>query len=1015
MLDPKQQELLKPVKSRLNFFCAEMAKSSVPDKSELGASEIFFTAVPATGKVTFLGIQVRNRVYNLLGPGVKNPKLLNCANPFGSPFGSSQAAVFLDGEHFSFGECTERNGTHANFVLKDNSTRSGVPLALVAPARDLLGSPDLAVNATRDLPLAARPLLRDLRSLAKRCVRDMFAGRVLHEAASAVEASGLAGADLSQAATRMQHAAQRMEKLRHLGETCSHAKGKMPDAELRRLTGDLRLFACRCELAHAAARRDLLRSDDRAFYQQLAELEEQGEEEQREAAARCLDALAEARPDLTRSMRARGAGLDQHRLSAVLFQEVARACADAHSDNGSLQLLSKLARQREPRAQVWQQALEHAGTHSSLQVPAACAASVRRLVDKIKDLSCRKHYQTYLRSDASDSSSDSTSGLAHEVALKLQSSSDGVSDELAGCLLSDARLSPRLQQRLRREHPNLETSDARAAIKEEKQATQERLAKEKAALRSACSSRAPAPGLELLLEEDASVAKVFDGVTTASRALVTEVLDESEQERQERLSCLKQVRAFALVVERDLCRVRLMEKLHSAGSDAQLSALFATRVHDQQLQGDRTDAMCLTRIQPREAAVKSLLERPSSRSCNSAETASLVEAFCVQARALYIPVNYLDFLSILTLASVPAWGHLPQTWLETRKRTLTQAGVTPTCLQQERVIKTHREGARQKLTAAVASVVGALSRRTSVSDLASCACSSDRVGSLEQRKRSLADTFWYWHLGAQLIGAGDVSSIFQARQLMTAAVLQSETNRVSWWGDVSLLPAGDRTLWRTIWNAYLAQMYGGCLNSFRMRIEEQTADSVCRLSLLDTFFFVVCLDLVDVSKASSQELDHVLRRAVGDARGVAKDAAAGLLAVAVAAGLAGVQAQAAQIGLVALGGAYATIFAKEALKRYAGSSFAQKYAGASAKEGLLQATHERLYDSVFVFKTDAVHSLLRKLCARAFEQSATPARPSSRRYQVSTGAAVSLEPPGFFPLAPPGAQDPDAACNEGVC
>ena len=215
--------------------------------------------------------------------------------------------------------------------------------------------------------------------------------------------------------------------------------------------------------------------------------------------------------------------------------------------------------------------------------------------------------------------------------------------------------------------------------------------------------------------------------------------------------------------------------------------------------------------------------------------------------------------------------------------------------------------------------------------------------------------------------------------------------------------------------------------------------------MVDTFFFVVALDLVDVSSRPSVSQDAYISNVAARMSLTKSGVAQAALAVAAAAGLAGVAVgstglgavlgttaigaakAAAKFGVGAAGVAFAQKVGQEVYRRHLEpQSFASRFAKAAPeKDGILSSAYRQLFSTIFSRK-NAVTEVLLQLCSRAMEESAAFGRGEDEPLEVTESRvkvweslnaiwAVKPEPPLYFPLAPPGGGLPPPNCSNELC
>jgi hypothetical protein len=839
-------------------------------------------------------------------------------------------------------------------------------------------------------------------------------------------------------------------------------------------------------LAALAQRPELLHSkDDRTFFKDLLDLEQSPgtDEATKFEAQECLARIAVDHKELVESLRAHGIGTSEHRLSDEDYRAVEQACGsdvEHRKPSGAMQHLVRMARDRSSSAREWANALRLAeakapDARAGPQVTKTCSVAAEELVRKIERLSCRQKYRSALSGEGAsrpDTAEETNEGLAREVASKYFDGSRVESkflrdQALVQCLKKDDPPAYRaIREHLGEQSFLVDDEDVLLKIDEAEKTARETIQGAQASLRGACE-RSDKVGhqnnpLVAELAEDAllgplmrkqgqvdllELQSALPGIEEFLRAPAGAA--ESASEQRQRHGCKDALERYRQIVEPSLCRIRLMRSLKALGSNAQLEQKWLARERQSPSPASaqkEVDELCIKTLNPYGAATRARAAKASKRTCASPKARELVEAFCNNLQRAAVPFNFVDFLSLLVLASLPPWPaskpQMRQEWLTPRQQTLGTGSEPLACSSQEKLIQLHGRPpsggpgeAHAAMQTAVRGMLDGITQRVPLADIANCACASAGIVTPASREEMSGLSAWYWDAGHTLLSQGlrDADDVVLARARIVQAVLDSEVARVSWWGRITLKPAAAaRTILETVWESYLEQLLTGALAVFWRRIEEMYPnDAACRLAMVDTFFFVVTLDLVDVASVTTQQDEAMLQRAAAFNSTTGYDAISALGVASVASFLTGGPLLTATAAALA-GGTIAHV-GSEALRRARPNLRIGAGASSAEKSGVLTQGLRNLYDSTFVFKKSAVTKTLLMLCDRAMGQASAPqARPFTNLKQLSAQReqkwreieaqsnptsirSAALPPPGFFPLAPPGGNDPAKTCNSGVC
>jgi hypothetical protein len=1098
MNNAEQADLLRApgLRQTLLEYCIEAQRRGTEDRSHLPLSDLFWLGDAERNRVSALGPKRAGRVFNLLDANRRviddrTPKLQK-VQPFGRPLKGATWAVFLDlstGDRpysagFRYGRIV--GGDSKVALIDSDHVRFKVPTPLVAPGALAFGDVD-TTDAARHVPPSGEAALARLDELKGACLHDAYTALIIRNAMTAVDASGIS-AQGEKTVSRLQDGARALRgAARYLrGGLGSCDSSATPD-KMESIAGDLDVLACRVRVAYLTGRPEVLHSPtDEVLYRQLLDIEgERGHDSVvLEAVATCLSTLARTRSTLASRLRAKGLASEEHRVANEDFAKVTTACrGGADSERaGAMQHLARMAEERNLNGEMWSIALGLAQKKEGQEslLTRECEQAARAVQRKIEDSACRALYRSVLAAhgkERNESRDETNASLAREAVVLLESSGHGEhfdNPALARCILRDDReIHGKIEVRLRAATLDLGDKETTAQIDELELKTRGDLARAQETLQETCqrsqrSPQNPLPPeasvqgvLAPLLRKQGRVEliEVMRAVPEAEALLDAPAEGETRNQESARRRCASALKEFEARARRELCRLRLMRKLNvpPAASDVQLAAKWLYRSEKGQVaagEQKELDELCVQTLDAEGTKVRQRAALSSVRTCPDLKTTAVLERFCAQLAHACVPVNFLDFLSLLLLSALPAWPSTQTTmkaWLETR-RNFDGAAEALTCSNTAKVIELHAADAagssagHEALRRGITSVLDALQGGLELESLSKCACSSPGVLTAATRQELTRATRWYWETGSAIMvqGYSDAVYITEARQDMVTDFLDSVLESVSWTGAVTLR-VSERPILRSLWTSYLRQLFAGHLTIFRARIMEQR-DVKCQLALVDTLFFVVALDLVDLSKHAtvSQEkhIASVAARMALTREGVAQAA----LGVAAAAGLAGATLSAtglaAKLGTTAVGAAkaatslgtgaagvaFAHELAKELYRRHLKpQTFSQRLGPKKENpEGSFGATYRQLFSTAFVSKKEAVRDLLLKLCAKAIEESkwskgALEPGALSRLHQWERVSGANgpghfdIEAPLYFPLGPPGAIVPSAACWGNVC
>ena len=142
----------------------------------------------------------------------------------------------------------------------------------------------------------------------------------------------------------------------------------------------------------------------------------------------------------------------------------------------------------------------------------------------------------------------------------------------------------------------------------------------------------------------------------------------------------------------------------------------------------------------------------------------------------------------------------------------------------------------------------------------------------------------------------------------------------------------------------------------------------------------------------------------------------------------------AQAALAVLPVGYLFHMGKQTLDRVGSLGRPSPLPGAPGHADIFKQSLKSLYESSFVFKQRGVSDVIVKLAAKAMAQAEMPnnskfsrsmnrrrdawqsiEKSSKRQKTMDLNLLKELTPPSFYPLAPPGGNNPPFECNEGLC
>lgn len=1123
MNDPKQEGLLRvsSLREALEEYCVQARDAKLTDQAGLLPTVLFWRGDPKRGVVSLLGPKLYDRVYNLLEGNFVSDRMhgFHTVEPFGTPRGNAAFALFLDkGEtshgkaavaSFRYGRIVE--GNENSLIIEVEGVRHQADVAVVAPSTLALGNVDVS-TATRNSPPASEAVLERLQHLKLVCGQDAFTTRALNDALAAVHAAGLTTEEAgggARVSARLQESAKALVSaaryLRGGGAGATNActwssEEPSPPQSLEKVAGQLRVLACRAHVADLSERPDILHSpDDDTFFRDLLDLDERpGKGKELHAVVKgCLATLAKVQPTIASRLRAHGLAKEDHRIGDEDYTRVQDDCGNSLSVaggvNGAMEQLATMAKNRSMDSKTFQLALKHAAQKEELS--SACTLSTEALVKKIRSVACRQKYRTVLKAlgaDRAESREETNPALAREVALLLESNLEAEpyykDSELAACVIQDDKnIDEVVEEKLRAASPALEDKDVIEQIVKTKAHQREAIMKEQTELKRVCQSGPAGRQSNALAEELSSrsllgpllrkqgqvqLAELNAAIPAVQAYLNATPSEETKQAWVHRRQCKEQLDTFESSVRRALCRIRLTERLKFSGSDTQLTERW-TYDNDRGMvakgEDSETDELCVQSLDEATAALTDKVNQSSLRACLDPTAKKVVQSFCAATSKILLPVNFLDFLSILVYAALPSWPadapSVREHWLKRRQRTLGGAtGEERSCQDQEAILKIHAPQAQGTMSAgratlrhAITEVLTAVEEGLDLEALSKCACASTEVLSKPARTAVTRATRWYWQMATEVMRQGqeDAEDLRKGREAMLTALLRSEIAGVSWWGEAKLKAPGSgrQTIFVQLWQSYLKQMFDidGHFFQFRQRLGMGAGDTAaCRLAMVDTFFFVVALDLIDISDTGTTSQEEAVLDAASAFKATTSTsalAATGALALAATSGLAGtVTGVGAVVGAAAGASALAAVATKHFgpglySKHMSSPTFAEKTTttthepeadSATPARSLLRETYRQVFDATFFKKKKAVNGLLLQLCAQAFHEATHMESASADAGGLGALAALrlgewqeldqsqryvltSLSPPLFFPLGPPDGTDPPVLCNRGIC
>jgi hypothetical protein len=409
-------------------------------------------------------------------------------------------------------------------------------------------------------------------------------------------------------------------------------------------------------------------------------------------------------------------------------------------------------------------------------------------------------------------------------------------------------------------------------------------------------------------------------------------------------------------------------------------------------------------------------------------------------------------LSILVLCALPPWPAdktTLETWVDKQAAALKKDGHVPVCAVQRKLIDTFVSKAKHvgkghaDLHKSMRSLLDDVDAdHVSLEMLASCSCTSKGMVNNDKANRAAhSASRWYWETGARIAHRGekDSEAITKGRAAILDTVFSSELASVSLLGTVTLGPEYPQpTVLMALWRGYLTELCNGNLQEFLERIDEIATSAegmqntnACRVALIDTFFFVVTLDLVNLAGASAESArDALVSSAVDMNRSGGGNVALSAVGVAAAGALAGVAGLGPKLstraGLAAATLGYAKHFGK-AISAPAKWSERETAPQVSLKETGKEAL-KSFAKAAVLGKKGVVKNAAMLLCGRALKQTTladskqletTAARIQTMQERVKLGKRPQVDrtlmPPLFFPLAPPGGTIVTTACVGGSC
>ena len=1104
MLDRRQQPLLTPgVSQALQYYCKAAKQAQTRDMSHLKPTPIYWKGDASTGIVSLLGIKRGLRVYNLLSNGTPPTSApahdLKKAKAFGAPTSNSPWAVFLDdtdntNHTFRFGLIQRRRSDPGTAVIvageKEHKKEYTVFLSLVAPA---------ALSFTHNsyqlqhIPPNGQMALAKITKVLNECRDDEYVRTRLMDAKGALEATKRLDADgklgklaIQELQSNAEHMQYVLVHMRQSGNACatgSHHSTYIRDIE--EASALMNILACRALVSDAKNKPDILYgTSDEDFIRELADMLKDNESFDK-GALKCMSIMKKFRPRVLKLARQSGLEIDYRSKIEESFDSIEEKCAssahDAQDRTSAQSYLKRLAKDKNLDIKLWRTAL----TMNSNTITHSCKDAAEDLVSALKHSECRNEYLRILRDygqNRDDAHAIDTRSLANEV-MVLIDSKDASSKilenrKVADCLLVDeSGLGERMEAKLRAATPSREDAATLAEIDKDEAIQLDEIVEAQIRLKKLCE-HADTPsqrnnpilrgtassGLLASLLARSGKIDIVEGSETASEIetdLAVAGSAETREEKDARLECKRYVLEFDKDARNRLCTTRIMRKLGVPPSTEKdlrrfrekLARLWRRRVskgtEEKDEHEEELDEICVQSLSPIATGVEQRANATSTKECGDERHKSIVKSFCASMADLGIPVNFLDFLSILCLSVLPPWPYnrttMQQLWLPARQATMKAAnGSHAACDESNRIIEIHAQTADGSAFSSRDSAMLQLLQKlrdgsASLTELSKCACNSKDVMTTKQRQELALATSWYWKCGDAIItGADDARLITSARQNLVTDVIEKTVKNVSLYGSATLnhRGVGDPAIVVILWNRYLQLMFGGVLDQFRRRIiDKHQTRTDCILAMFDTFFYVVLLDLHDVSQAVSVETK------ITDMAGLStlskKNAAIGALGLAVLGNIAGTvldeEAFETVTDRVVDGAVKASTTLLQATVQEIVKSPKQQL-GTTAhgpQERAVTRGYKKLYSDLFPYKKGTVHDVLIQLCTRDSvfnkDQSAAIVNPLDHtkarkrnierimldKNMVSENPNV-LAPPLCFPLSPPGAGDPSNACL-GVC
>lgn len=1103
MLDARQQPLMTPlVKQTLQYYCNAAKQAQTRDMSHLKPTSLYWKGDESTGIVTVLGIKRGLRVYDLLSNSIP-PKSepahdFKVAKAFGKPIGNSPWAVFLDdtdGERltFRFGQIMNRVSDPGTKVILAGKKEYTVFTSLIAPAALSLAPG----HKLQHLPPNGKGALAKITRVLGECGHDQYVRSRLMDAKGALEVTKrlnnngklgqLAIQQLHDAADKLRYAAVHM---RQSGTACPAGTAAQTYIhDIDEAIALMNILACRAVVSDLQHKPDILYSaSDEDFIRELTDILHEGESFD-QSALKCMSIMKKFRPGAVQAARQSGIAIDSRSALEESFDAIEEKCAtsthEPHDRKSAQSHLMRLAKDKNSNMKLWRTAL----TLNSGKLSHSCKDAAEQLFTALNQRECRNEYLRILREHGQsrdDSHAVDTQSLANEVLVLIDSketSSKALDDgKVAECLLQDeSNISEHMEAKLRAAGPSRQDAAILAEIDKDEAIQLQDIAEAQKDLKTMCE-RADHPTqinnpilrgtsssglLAPLLAHGGKIDLIEASKAASEIEKDLEVADpgETEPEKDARLNCRRFILDFEKDVRNRRCTIRIMRKLSmppSAKNDTQryrekLAKLWRRRFGeakgDEDGQEKELDELCAQSLSPVATGIEQRASVTSARQCSDPVYMDIVRTFCTRMAALRIPVNFLDFLSILSISVLPQWPYnlatMQKIWLPARQVAMKhEDGSRIVCDNSNLIIEMHAQTAEGSATAfssrneAVTELLQKLSNGASLSELSKCACTSKDVMTAEQRQDIVQTTSWYWKCGEALItgGADDARLITSARQILVTKILDATLQTVSLRGTATLKQrqVGDPSIIVIIWNTYLQLMFGGVLDPFRRRIiNKHKTHTSCIMAMIDTFFYVVLLDLHDVSQSTTPDT-HII-----DMAGLSvlskKNAAIGALGLAVLGKVAGTVLDEEAFETVTdkaiEGVAQASTSLLQAtvqeIVRGPEQTLAQKHKHADPQERAVTRGYKKLFSNIFPFKKGSVNDVLIQLCMRDLHLNTNQgavlvsplehARDRQEKLEYIMAAPsrevidrTKLAAPLCFPLSPPGASDPPKTCL-GIC